>query len=473
LPRRFSDEDREEIRWYLEDYAIGYSADVDDARAGRFVDQMSERGRGLFNAAFAERNPLRMFRDFQDEDEPGRLFTITSEHPAILSLPWEMIHTPERGGNFLIHEKPRISVRRRITGITGGRRRKIRPREKLRMLFVVSRPSSASFIDPRSDPLAVLNALEEHAEGRVETEFLRPGTFDNLVKRLEDEDLPRIDIIHFDGHGVFDATGKLAEKAEKDLKEFKSLSEELVRDTDTGKPGENKGYLVFEKPDGTSHLVPADLLAEELNQQRISLVLLSACQSAAVGEGEEPMGSVAASLTSTGIPSVLAMTHSVLVSATERLFAEFYEGLARGQKIGTALDNARRGMRRHTERREIRRLTGPVKIHLQDWFLPALYQPGQDTALLTKRRPDEEGGVAEEAGALSNLPRVQEAGFWGRRRELWDIERWFVRDTRRITLSGFGGQGKTYLAQEAGRWLLRTGMFRGVVFVDYADFQGD
>jgi tetratricopeptide (TPR) repeat protein len=72
----------------------------------------------------------------------------------------------------------------------------------------------------------------------------------------------------------------------------------------------------------------------------------------------------------------------------------------------------------------------------------------------------------------TNLPKLQEAGFWGRSRELWQIERAFVRGTERITISGFGGQGKTYLATEAGRWLQRTGMFEKVCFVDFAGFQG-
>ena len=43
---------------------------------------------------------------------------------------------------------------------------------------------------------------------------------------------------------------------------------------------------------------------------------------------------------------------------------------------------------------------------------------------------------------------------------------------RRITITGFGGQGKTALALEAGRWLVRTGLFRAAAFVSYAGFQG-
>ncbi|MDM8563962.1 hypothetical protein QUF54_11470, partial [Candidatus Marithioploca araucensis] len=48
----------------------------------------------------------------------------------------------------------------------------------------------------------------------------------------------------------------------------------------------------------------------------------------------------------------------------------------------------------------------------------------------------------------------------------------FVQGTRRLTLSGFGGQGKTYLAIEAGQWLCQTGLFEAVCFIDYASFQG-
>ena len=78
------------------------------------------------------------------------------------------------------------------------------------------------------------------------------------------------------------------------------------------------------------------------------------------------------------------------------------------------------------------------------------------------------------AAKKSNLRAEQEAGFFGRRRELWDIERWFAVDkTRRISITGFGGQGKTELALEAGRWLMRACMFKAAVFVDYAQVQAE
>jgi hypothetical protein len=41
-----------------------------------------------------------------------------------------------------------------------------------------------------------------------------------------------------------------------------------------------------------------------------------------------------------------------------------------------------------------------------------------------------------------------------------------------VVVCGLAGQGKTYLAEEPGRWLRRTGLFRSVCFVGYAAFQG-
>ncbi|NOS89766.1 MAG: tetratricopeptide repeat protein, partial [Methylococcaceae bacterium] len=74
--------------------------------------------------------------------------------------------------------------------------------------------------------------------------------------------------------------------------------------------------------------------------------------------------------------------------------------------------------------------------------------------------------------AINNLPRLQDAGFFGRSQELWHIERAFVQNVRSLAIVGFGGQGKTTLAIAAGDWLQQTGLFARVCFVDYAAFQG-
>ena len=318
------------------------------------------------------------------------------------------------------------------------------------MLFVISRPSDASFIDPRADAKAVLEAIDEEASGRFELEFLRPPTLDNLTKRLERRakyrNFPPVDVIHFDGHGVF--------KAATNGYESTPMAE-------TKKDSGGMGYLLFENAEGEKNLVDATTLGNMLNRKKVVLIILSACQSAAM-DGDEPMGSVAARLTYAGIPAVLAMTHSVLVATTKQLFATFYESLAYGAGIGQALDDARRHLYSHPERGERLRGQERITLKLYDWFLPTLYQGNEDTPLLI-----DESGVQSKALSLkSNLPKLQEAGFFGRTPELWFIERAFVQGTRRLTISGFGGQGKTYLAIEAGLWLTKTGLFEAVCFVD-------
>jgi tetratricopeptide (TPR) repeat protein len=458
----------QDVRWYLETYGAQYTADVDDDRADRIAVSLKKIGTQLFAAAFGERSAIRLFDQFLNEMEPGRVLTVSSLRPEILALPWELLHQP--GGAYVFNEKPRISIRRKLAGANAGRiAKKFKPKNQLRVLMVVSRPVDAGFIDPRGESIAVLDAIDRHGEDRITVEFLRPGTLAGLTARLEDDDLPSIDILHFDGHGVFDAAGSLAGKSE------------LLKGE-----GQNRGYLLFEKVDGTQDLVSAERLGELLNQQGLGLVVLSACQSSMYGQESDDaetgaIGSVAARLTQTGVPSVLAMSYSVLVKTTEMLFGAFYENLVRGKGIGESLDNARRSLMQDPERGQRSRGQECFTLRLEDWFVPTLYQSGSDrgmvlVAAVSPNRPPAPNSVGAEP--LNAIPEPI-AGFFGRRRELWQIERAFTpnpgdrrKETRRMTIAGFGGQGKTALAAEAGRWLVRSGMFEAAVFVDYAAFQG-
>lgn len=467
-----TDKDRSDIRWYVETYGAHSLADPDDKEASRIEARLPEIGKALFRAVFEDRAAQRLFDRYQDTEGRHRVFTIDSQSAAILSLPWELLHDPT--GVYLFRETPHISVRRRITGATGGRSPfKLEPKPTLHLLFVVSRPSDAGFIDPRSDPKAVLNALDQYAPGRVSAEFLRPATLNALRERLDDETKPAVDILHFDGHGVFAQVSE-DEAVRHPGRYGKTILSEIQRERQArsvaGAAPVGVGFLAFESEDGNSQLISAQDLGDHLFRSKVGLVVLSACQSAALDREGDPMTSVAGRLTSTGIPAVLAMTHSVLVATTHALFGQFYQSLARGRGIARALDDARAWLANNPEKYEVQRGNQRHKLELQDWFLPALFHGGHDAPLLTAQA---EIG-AEDAPTTHNLRRVHEAGFFGRRRELWDIERWFAAGkTRRISITGFGGQGKTELALEAGRWLLRTGLFRRAVFLDYAQVQSD
>jgi tetratricopeptide (TPR) repeat protein len=458
--------DREEIRWYLESYAAHYSTEVDDAEARRIDAKLPEWGTTLFKAAFHESAAKHLFRKFHETTDQDRLLTITAEHPAILSLPWELLRNPK--GVYLCNENPPISIRRNVAKTTSGLR-SLDPQTKprLRLLFINSRPSDANFIDPRLEAQAVIHAVEQYARGRIEVEFLRPATFRNFADRLSDKSRPSVDIVHFDGHGTFDDKG------------------------DFGDRTPNTGYLLFERESGLTQFISPDFWHKTIPNKEISLVILSACQSATItdsneaGEAEEPMGSVAFALASSGVPVVLAMTHSLLLETAGSLFGEFYHQLAEGKAIGAALDHARMHLMLNPQKHEVQRGSQRMALTVQDWFVPALYQTRRGIRLLNAipevTRTAHSGvriGTAQSVAAKADdglsteLPALPTAGFFGRARELSDIERWFVAGTRRVSITGFGGQGKTYLAAEAGRWLHRTGMFECVVFVDYEGFQG-
>ena len=135
-----TDKDRNDIRWYVETYGAQSLADPDDDEA-----RLPEIGKALFNAVFADHRAAgRLFDRYQDADGEHRVLTIDTEGAAVLSLPWELLHDPT--GVYLFRERPHISVRRRISGATGGRSPfMLQPKQQLHLLFVVSHPDDAGF----------------------------------------------------------------------------------------------------------------------------------------------------------------------------------------------------------------------------------------------------------------------------------------------------------------------------------------
>ena len=105
------EEDLNELRWYLEDYGTSYAAEPDDARAAAVRDRLPLWGTALFHAALEnERKAAKLFDRFLESNEEGRVLSVAADQPAVLTLPWELLHTPN--GTFLVNEQPPISIRR-------------------------------------------------------------------------------------------------------------------------------------------------------------------------------------------------------------------------------------------------------------------------------------------------------------------------------------------------------------------------
>jgi len=145
--------------------------------------------------------------------------------------------------------------------------------------------------------------------------------------------------------------------------------------------------------------VYTDRLGAELRDFRIPLVFLEACQTA---QAEAAAGSVASELLQAGVASVVAMSHSVLVATAWRFVETFYQSLAEGRRAGDAM---LRGQRRlHEDSFRLHTFTGP--LHLQDWFVPVLFQEERDPQLFQRlpSAPAVEAAAQLAAARFGALP---------------------------------------------------------------------
>ena len=419
------DDDLKELRWYLEQYPR-WPAGPDVQRAQRIERQMEYWGRALFDAVFSDATAARVWQLFRDQTDYHQVVTLDCDEPAALRLPWELL-ADEQGQLF----SRGISVRRRLH--LGRAPERLEFELPLRILVVVSRPEGEEigFIDPRASSEALLDAVEPLGRDNCEVEFLHPPTLQALRKRLNQD--PPVHVVHFDGHGVYDRDVGL-------------------------------GYLLFEDEKGKHDLGAADRLSNLLVEAKVPLMMLDACQSADI-DAPDPYSSVAARLIRFGLHGVIAMQYSVLVPTSKRFFAAFYGALASGATVGQATDEGRADLLADTHRLTLRAGADEKrKVHLRDWFLPALYERRGDPAPFAGAvlRPGRTDSREDLRGSYPEPPH----GFVGRGRDLWKLER-NLNERMIVVLHGFGGQGKTALAVESGRWLTRTGRFERAAFLSF------
>jgi CHAT domain-containing protein len=335
---------------------------------------------------------------------------------ALLSLPWELLHD---GRGYLFQGKHAVRVRRRLPNrhpqsvkVTGL---------PIRILLISPRPEDAhtGYIDHRISALPLVEAVESLGELATLT-VLTPPTFPALQQALQQvaaKNQP-FDVVHFDGHGVYDREHGLGGLCFEDPKDAQKLQKRAME------------------------FIDARDMAAVMRDHRIPLVFLEACQSATVEV--DPTASVAAKLLEEGVTSVVAMSHSVLVETARRFVKAFYEELARGARVGQAMLAGQQALIGDTYRGKI---MGAGELHLQDWFVPVLYQEEQDPQLITALPPQivRQLQAQQRRLSLGKLPDPPPHTFIGRSRELLALER-LLHDQPYAVVRGQGGIGKTALA---------------------------
>ena len=309
----------------------------------------------------------------------------------------------------------------------------------IRILLVTARPEddACGYIDHRASALPLVEAMEDLG-GLVRLHVLSPPTLPALREELDRARRARkpYHVVHFDGHGVYDRHVGLGGLCFEDPQ-------------DIGKLDKRRHKTVF-----TSELGPL------LRDHRIPLVFLEACQTA---QAEKASESVASELLKIGVASVVAMSHSVLVETARRFVEAFYDALARGARVGDAMLEGQRKLKDDTFRG---RIFGAGELRLEDWFVPVLFQEKDDPQLFrtTPARQTQEDLQTALANRLGKLPDKPETGFIGRSRELLALER-LLRHERYAVVRGQGGEGKTALAAELARWMVRSHQIRRAAFV--------
>jgi tetratricopeptide (TPR) repeat protein len=445
----------EEMRWYIERY-YQWPTGVFKQRAIKTEAALPKWGQALYEAALSgesARGPLAAWRQTSGsrrfsvqvdgeplegtpDEEATRLREAASD---LLSLPWEILHD---GDGYLSQGAHGARVRRRLPNRKPTTT--LQADLPIRVLLISPRPevdgdgNPVGYIDHRVSAKALVQAVADLGTDLVKVDLLSPPTFPAMtaaLQRAREENDP-YEIVHFDGHGVYDRRVGLGALCFEDPRDGEKLGQRLLK------------------------LIHAPELAAELRHYGVPLIFLEACQTA---QATDPMASVAARLLEEGVGSVVAMSHSVLVETARRFVAAFYRTLAAGQRVGDAMLAGQEALYGDLYRGK---KIGAGNLELQDWFVPVLYQDAADPQLFTVTVGRDAARLDGDRrqGSFGKLPQEPPHQFVGRSRQLLHLER-LLQQTQYAVVRGSGGLGKTALATELARWWVQSGRYQRGVFV--------
>jgi len=354
---------------------------------------------------------------------------IESEAAEIQSLPWEILHHPALG---FLGRHPAFTLARRLGPPAGSPP----PLQKgpLRVLLFTSLPENAhpeqARLDVEEEQAQVQSALLPWiAKGLVTLEMPDDGRFETLKDWLKDFD-PHV--VFLSGHGRFYGEAHREEKF---------------------------GVFLFEDEAGNGLEVREEALAEAFAGTNVQAVILSACES---GKSASDLlnNGLTRRLSARGIPHVIGMRESVLDQAGIRFARALCDELARAERLDAALQAARLAIQTPfqgsgTTRREAGAAAAD-ELSYGQWSLPLLFSPRPETPLIDWDFAPQSVEIEKRLRLLSNVslpPR-----FIGRRRELRRYQN-ALREgtTRRLLITGPGGQGKTALAGKLALDLQKAG----------------
>jgi tetratricopeptide (TPR) repeat protein len=465
-----TDQEQEDIRWYLEDYLL--RADVAPAvTVEQIEERMKSRGEELYQKVLAANGDTQAIWFSIRNDLAALRVEINSGIAEAASIPWELMRDPKTDSPISLRVKSFVRVQSNpnigfvsVPPTADGR---------IRLLYVACRPKGSRDVELRAVANRLLQDLGAD-RARFDIRALRPPTFEQLQKELGDASAAErpYHIVHFDGHGVY------ADLSKSKLSEWLSAFSPLTLGS---KKSGKHGYLLFEHP-SEEKMRPVDgqTLGQLLHDNGVPVLTLNACQSAMheapaapktaetedVHEEVRAIGSLAQAVVDQGIPAVLGMRYSVYVVTAAQFIGKLYAALAGGRSFGQAATEGRKDLHLNPDR-----WVGLRPRAVQDWFVPVVYEaapielcPVGSAAL--KDQPELDP-VQRNPLLLRYVP---EEGFIGRDETILALDRAFDKH-RVVLLHGYAGQGKSTTAVEFARWYALTGALGPQPLVMLASFE--
>ena len=450
-------QEREEIRWYMEDYHLQRAESVEDLQVEQIENTMKQRGEELYTKVLtANSNTQAIWFAIREQLADLRVEIATGVAESA-SIPWELMRDPQSDSPIVLRVKSFVRVQSNpslsfvsVPQTDDGR---------VRLLYVVCRLGGIDDVGLRAMANRLLQGLGEDRV-RFDITTLRPPTLEQLQTELLDakEAGRPYHIVHFDGHGVYIDLSKTAMAGW-----FTQLSSIMLGGEQCGK----HGYLFFEHPGSKENMrpVPGGELCKLLHDTGVPVLVLNACQSAmheALGKPDaadtihdevHAIGALARAVIDQGIPAVLGMRYSVFVVIAAQYIGELYTSLAKGRGFGQAATEGRKYLHCNPDR-----WVGLRPRPLQDWFVPVVYETFP-FPLLPAERPVQLGEQPEMDPVQRNqalLRYVLDHGFVGWDVTLLMLDRVFDNYSV-VLLHAYAGQGKTTVAVEFVRWHAQTG----------------
>jgi hypothetical protein len=317
-----------------------------DAPEARTVQQF---GTELWQALFAG-DVLTRFEVSRNEartQNVGLRLKLRFSAPELAALPWEYLYDSGRGDYLSLSLATPlvryISLSESIEPLT------VQP--PLRILGLIVSPDDLAPLDVQREKQRLEYALARLRDrGLVELEWLEGRTWRDLRQALREGPWH---IFHFIGHGGFD---------------------EL----------HGEGVIALADDEGRSRRLSATDLGRFLgDHDPLRLAVLNSCESAR-GDQADVFSSTAAVLVRRGTPAVVAMQYEITDTAAIEFSRSFYEAIADGLPVDTAVAEARKG----------------IAVAISDtleWGTPVLFMRAPDGVLF--RTPETAKALFEGDGA--------------------------------------------------------------------------